>query len=435
MFRGRERRRYDVFLKENILLAIDGLRSNKMRSFLTMLGIIIGIGAVIAIVSIGDALTASLNSTLSRLGTSNIYVYVSARDSDSSFGPSGKMDDADLISEEQIQTFAAKYAGEIGAVSYSETGENGKAQDGHRSANITMEGTNAGYGPVNNVKLTRGRFLNDRDVRDSRRVAVVSDRLVSNLFRTGEDPVGREIDVDTDSGAESYTVVGVYKYDPISVQGMEADKGKDTRTSLYVPVGLVKATAENQNYMQFVLSTKGVQDTQAFTDKVQRYFERLYAANGTYTCKTQSMESAITEWNQQLSVVSTAIAAIAAIALLVGGIGVMNIMLVSVTERTREIGTRKALGARSGYIRTQFIVEAVIICMIGGVLGVVLGLLLAWGGVSLMERQMPVPVPLVVSAPVILGSVGFSMLIGVFFGYYPARKASRLNPIDALRYE
>lgn len=421
-----------MFLKENILLAVEGLRSNKMRSFLTMLGIVIGIGAVIAIVSIGDAITASLNSTLSKLGTSNIYVYVAPKEDDSGIAyamGNGKMDDSDLISAEQIGAFTAKYADEIGAVSYSEAGESGKARDGHRSANISMQGVSDGYGAVSNVKITRGRFLREKDVAAGRRVAVVSDRLVSNLFRAGEDPLGRTVDIDTDSGTESYTVVGVYHYEPISFQGMDTDTGKDTRTPFYVPVGLVKATAENQNYRQFILSTKGVKDTQAFTEKVQAHFTKLYANNANYTCKVQSMENEISEWNRQLSVVATAIAAIAAIALLVGGIGVMNIMLVSVTERTREIGTRKALGARSGYIRTQFIVEAVIICLIGGVIGIAVGILLAWLGVSLMGMR------LVVSVPVVLISVGFSMLIGVFFGYYPARKASRLNPIDALRYE
>ena len=424
-----------MFLRENILLAIDGLKSNKMRSFLTMLGIIIGIGAVIAIVSIGDAVTTSLNDTLSRLGTSNIYVFVSQKEENGIGSSSGKIDDSDLISEEQIESFASKYSGEIGAVSYLETGESGEARKNHRSAKITVKGTNAGYGSVNNVKITRGRFLKERDIRNRRKVAVVSDRLVSNLFRTGENPIGQEVSVDTDKGSEDYTIVGVYQFESVSIQGIESDKGKDTRTSLYLPVGLVKETAENQNYSQFVLSTKGVQDAQAFADKVESYFRKLYASNGNYTCRARSMESAISEWTRQLGVVSTAIAAIAAIALLVGGIGVMNIMLVSVTERTREIGPRKALGARNSYIRMQFIVEAVIICLIGGVLGIIAGLLMAWGGVTIMEHQMSVSIPLVISAPVVLGSVGFSMLIGIFFGYYPARKASRLNPIDALRYE
>lgn len=198
---------------------------------------------------------------------------------------------------------------------------------------------------------------------------------------------------------------------------------------MYIPVTTAKETAENQNYRDFEIKLKNVGDTHAFTEKVEAYMKRLYQNNPKYTCAAYNMENMLSSVTSMMSTISIAIAAIAAIALLVGGIGVMNIMLVSVTERTREIGTRKALGARSGTIRTQFIVESVIICVIGGIIGIIVGIGLAAVGVSLLKMK------LVISVPVIFISVGFSMLIGVFFGYYPAKKASQLDPIEALRYE
>ena len=204
---------------------------------------------------------------------------------------------------------------------------------------------------------------------------------------------------------------------------------KDIRTTLYIPVTAAKETAENQNYSDFEIKLKNVNDTQAFTKKVETYMKRLYASNPKYTCSAYNMENMLSSVTSMMGTISIAVAAIAAIALVVGGIGVMNIMLVSVTERTREIGTRKALGARSGTIRTQFLVESVIICVIGGIIGILTGIGLAAVGVSLLKMK------LVVSVPIIFISVGFSMLIGIFFGYYPAKKASRLDPIEALRYE
>jgi len=172
-----------------------------------------------------------------------------------------------------------------------------------------------------------------------------------------------------------------------------------------------------------------VENSDVFSKRLQTYFDRLYKDNTKYKCSIYNEENMLSKVSSTLNVISIAIAAIAAIALLVGGIGVMNIMLVSVTERTREIGTRKALGARSGYIKMQFLVESVIICVMGGIIGVIVGLLLAWGGTSLMHAEFTV------SVPVIFISVGFSMLIGIFFGYYPAKKAAGLDPIEALRYE
>lgn len=424
-----------MFLKENILLAVAGLKANKMRAFLTMLGIIIGISSVIAIVSIGNAVTVSVSDTFSGMGASNIYVYVSKNDSDD-MGISGtsKIDDTDLLSPEQIDQIHTKFSDEISAIALSEGGSTGKAEDGHNYANVSLDGVNPGYGDVQNVTMISGRFLQDRDISGNRRVAVVSDKLVSNMFKENTDPLGKELDVTTDNGQETYRIVGVYKHQ--NSGNMGSGSLKDIRTEMYIPISVVKETADNQNYSSFQLKPKGVENAEAFTQKLDAYVKKMYQNNSKYTCTAYNIGNQLSSFTSVMNTLSVAVAAIAAIALFVGGIGVMNIMLVSVTERTREIGTRKALGARGSYIRMQFIVESIIICLIGGIIGILVGIGLAAVGVGLIGSAMPqVKMKLALSIPTILISVAFSMLIGVFFGYYPAKKASQLDPIEALRYE
>lgn len=421
-----------MFLKENVLLAVAGLKSNRMRSFLTMLGIIIGIGSVIAIVSIGNAVTSKVSDAMSGMGANMIQVYVTPKDAQNTTTNvtvgGNNMDESDLLSTDQINAFQRKFSDEISSIALEEDIGDGKVEDGHLYANISAVGASPGYQDVSNVKMIQGRFLQDRDVQANRRVAVVSDKLVANMFHANVNPIGREITADVEGWDETFTIVGVYKYERSSMMGAATAK-KDVRTSVYIPVSVAKEQAKYQDYLYFALKTKSVSDSQAFSKKIDKYFSKIYANNSKYTCASYDMENMMSSVTSVMGTISIAIAAIAAIALLVGGIGVMNIMLVSVTERTREIGTRKALGARSSYIRAQFIVEAVIICLIGGIIGVIFGILLAWAGVTLIG------VKLTISVPIILISVGFSMLIGVFFGYYPAKKASRLDPIEALRYE
>lgn len=421
-----------MFLQENIQQAVSSLRSNKVRSFLTMLGIIIGISAVIAIVSIGNAVTASVTDTMAGLGANNIYAYVALRENDSIYGQmsgsgTSQIDDSNLLTEDQINAVRQKFSDDIGGIAVVDAAGSGAAQNGHRKANITAYGVNSDYFNVENIDIQKGRSLRDSDMSGSRRVAVVSDKLVSALFPGSASPLGKQVDVEAGNMQETFTIVGVYKSQTSAMRPSVSEK--DITTNLYVPVSVAKETSQNQNYSQFEVKLKNVENADVFTNKLKSYLTRLYANNTKYTCGVYNMENMISSISSVLGTLSIAIAAIAAIALLVGGVGVMNIMLVSVTERTREIGTRKALGARSGQIKMQFIVESMIICLIGGILGVIFGILMAWGGVSLLGMKMTV------SVPIIFISVAFSMLIGVFFGYYPASKASRMDPIEALRYE
>lgn len=423
-----------MFLKENVFLAIAGLRANKIRAFLTMLGIIIGIGSVIAIVSIGQAVTNYVSDTMSSFGANNLYIYVAPREDDSftsqmSGRSTQKIDDSDLLTLDQVNAMQEKYSSEIKDIALFDEKGAGKVEDGHLYANVTVYGASAGFADVENITMLKGRFLQQRDIDGNRQVAVVSDKLVSNMFRNNENPLGKTIDLSMTSGEDAtYTIVGVYKYERTGMGG-GGTSDKDISTNLMIPVSVAKETSDNQNYAEAEIKLNSTVDTEAFTQKLKTYMEHLYANNAKYTCSVYNEENMISQVTSMMSTLSIAIAAIAAIALIVGGIGVMNIMLVSVTERTREIGTRKALGARSSYIRAQFIIESVIICAIGGVIGVLSGIGLSAVGVALLKMK------LAISVPIIFISVGFSMLIGVFFGYYPAKKASQLDPIEALRYE
>jgi putative ABC transport system permease protein len=225
-------------------------------------------------------------------------------------------------------------------------------------------------------------------------------------------------------------VVGVYKHtDSAMFLGASTSSEKDTQTSMYIPITLAKQDITIKNFTSATIMSTTDVDADKFTKDVKDFFSKYYEKNPKWEASVFNMANQIEIATSMLSTVSTAVAIIAAISLLVGGIGVMNIMLVSVTERTREIGTRKALGAKNFHIRMQFITEAMIIALVGGLIGLVLGLLLGILGSSLLGATPSF------SIPTIILTVVFSMTIGVFFGYYPANKAAKLDPIDALRYE
>ncbi|OGO76519.1 MAG: ABC transporter permease [Clostridiales bacterium GWB2_37_7] len=431
-----------MFFKENMVLALESLRSNKMRAFLTMLGIIIGIASVIAIISVGDSLSSSITTEMQSIGTNNIRIMV--REKDNKFGnPRNRMnnpgsmlssgasaEDKDLITIEMLEAFQERFKDQVAAISLNESRGTGQVKDERLYANVTVSGVNPGYISVNNVELINGRFINDRDTAGRKSVAVVSDKLVKNIFGSSINPIGQEIKLYETSGIKTYIVVGVYKYtDSDSFFGASSTSEKDAQTSIYIPITLAKQDTTIKNYSSAIIMSKTNVDTDKFTKDIEEYFSKYYETNPKWEVSVINMASQIETASSMLSSVSLAITIIAAISLLVGGIGVMNIMLVSVTERTREIGTRKALGAKNFHIRMQFITEAMIIALVGGLIGLVLGLLLGTLGSNLLGAAPSF------SLPTIVLTVAFSMAIGVFFGYYPASKAAQLDPIDALRYE
>ncbi|MDL2215578.1 ABC transporter permease [Ruminococcaceae bacterium OttesenSCG-928-N02] len=416
---------------ENISLAFSSLWANKMRSLLTMLGIIIGIGSVIAILTVGDALTGSVSESMAGLGANNITLSLQSKQDEgtsSIMGISSGIADKNLITEEMLADLRASYPDEIAGISISDTIGSGQTTAGRLYANLTLTGVNEDYANVNSLTIIQGRFLNERDSIGGKKVAIVSDRLVENMFGN-EDPLGRQITITAGGHTGVYTIVGVYEYTASTMMMGQTASEKDVSTSVYIPLTTANKVTRNAGYSSVTVITTAATNSTEFAQTITRFFDKYYSRNEDFGVTATSMESIMDTVTEMMDSIQIAIAAIAAISLLVGGIGVMNIMMVSITERTREIGTRKAIGATNGEIRVQFVVEAVIICMVGGVIGIALGAALGSLGAGLLG------VGATPSLSNIALATGFSICIGVFFGYYPANKAAQLNPIDALRYE
>ena len=421
-------------LGESIRLALEGLRANKMRSILTMLGIIIGIGAVIGILTVGNGLTGSITGSMSGLGVSNITV--SLRKLDDGMGGMTSVfglqtpDEADMLTDDMLEGLRARYGDYLEGISLSESAGNGQAKDGRLYANLSISGVNEDYQHVNNITLLNGRWLRQKDLDGSRAVCIVSDKLVNNLFAGNQEAaLGSDIQVSRSGEMLSFRVVGVYEYDQ-STMGFSMASEKDLSTSLFVPLTTAKhINGSGEGYASVTVQAGESVDSSALAADIQSFLNRYYTNNDRYSVFAMAMSTMVESMSTIMNTLSIAISVIASISLLVGGIGVMNIMLVSVTERTREIGTRKALGATNNDIRVQFVVESIIVCLIGGLIGIVVGTILGYIGSSLISE------PSYPTFGYIALAVGFSMAIGVFFGYYPANKAARLDPIEALRYE
>ena len=426
---------------ENVRLALSSLRSNKMRALLTMLGIIIGIGSVIAIVTVGESLTGSITDSMSGLGANNLTVALTQKSTDSGFdqgsvavrmfGPSAPATE-DLITDEMIEEYRDTFGDQVAAVELTQSMGTGTVTSGSDSATLNLLGVNGEYFTAEDVDVQYGRAPQDSD--GERQVALVSDRFLKDAFGGSISPInaiGQKFQLKANGSLYDFYIIGVYHYDEeedgnISLTG----SSDEVTTTLYMPLQTAKKLAKaDAGYQSLTVVGAGDVDQDQFMADTKSFFASFYTRNQSYTVDVSSLASLLETMTSMLGTVQTAISAIAAISLLVGGIGVMNIMLVSITERTQEIGIRKALGAPASAIRSQFIVEAVIICLIGGLLGVALGVGLGALGAHLMGYSARASVSAIVLA------VGFSMAIGLFFGYYPANKAAKMNPIDALRYE
>ena len=434
-------------LFENIGMALASVKSNKMRSALTMLGIIIGIAAVIAIETVGNSMTGSVTDSMAGMGASNISVSVVQKSANDTSGTAqgvtlrrfmdSKPSDADLITDAMMQDFLDAFSGKVDHIELTQqVGSGTVAKYGDPTTTITATVSGASATTLENrdtdSQILYGRWLDD-DKDAGRKVACVSEKFVAQAIGgTAQDAIGKAVTLTINKDLYTFYIEGVYRYTEDSYSSMFSGTDDDSiQTDFYIPLDVAKSIAgAGAGYQSITVVADGTAvNVTSFVDTVGDFFASYYTRNDSWTVSASSLASLLDSMSSMLSTVSLGISAIAALSLLVGGIGVMNIMMVSVTERTREIGTRKALGAPAAAIRMQFITESVILCLIGGIAGILLGLALG-AGLSKAVGYAARP-----SLTAIVVAVGFSMAIGVFFGYYPANKAAKLDPIEALRYE
>ena len=401
--------------KESFLMAWASLIANKLRSLLTMLGIIIGVAAVIALVSIGNGVKQDIEDSISSLGSNLLVVMPGAPRTPGARSSQGSMKSLKISDYEAI----AKLEG----VKAASPMTNGSYVVIYQNKNWTtsVAGVNSNFQDVNNWTMTSGRFFSDKNVQNRERVAVVGQTVVKNLF-TDEDPVGKEIRVKN----IPFRVIGVLKSKGNGTMGNDQD---DT---VLIPYTTSMERVEGIDYLRRVYVVAkddgGIDRLQADIENLLRVRHNIKDTN-LDDFNIQNMKSIMETVAQTTGTFTLFLGAVAAISLVVGGIGIMNIMLVSVTERTREIGVRKALGATYSVIVTQFLIEAVVISLMGGFIGIAFGI-----GASKVIGMVS-GMSTIVSVPTIIMSFAFSMAIGLIFGIYPARKAAKLNPIDALHYE
>jgi putative ABC transport system permease protein len=404
-------------MKQTTLLKVasQSILKNKMRTLLTMLGIVIGVGAVIVMVAVGNGAQTMIKQQISSLGTNLIIVMPGSGTVGGASQGAGTFNKLTVADAEQLKRDGTMLSA-VSPVVSTRT----QVIGGSGNWRTSINGVSTDFLTIRDWSVTSGSFFDDADVKAGRKIAVIGATVANNLF-AGADPVGAQIQI----GHVPFTITGV-----LAAKGQNAG-GQDQDDVILMPYSTAQnRLSGNVRIGQILASAANADDIAAAQEEIKgimRESHRLDGADDDFTVRNQTeIAQAATSTTK---VMSGLLAAIASISLLVGGIGIMNIMLVSVTERTREIGIRMAIGARGSDVLTQFLVESVAMSVLGGLVGLAAG----YGGAALLGHITGWTTATPPSAVAI--AVGFSAAVGVFFGFYPARKAAGLNPIQALRYE
>lgn len=394
-------------IKQSIKMSLQNIKSNKMRTFLTTLGIIIGVAAVIAMITIVNGVIDTVMGQFSSLGAGTLSVTING-----SALKSG-LTETDLQNLSELDNVAG--------ISPSVTIRTSAARGTDFLDNVSVEGKNDYYFQKGDL-ISYGRGLTKSDVENESYVCIIDQDLADNLF-LGENPIGQQVIVN----GIRYTVVGLEGTDNSLMSAM-AIMGASTDGTIIIPYTNAMKMAGSSSITSLEIYITDTERTDELTNDVEAVLYKAF--NENEDCySTFSMDSLLDTMNKMMSTMTYMLAGIASIALLVGGIGIMNMMLVSVSERTKEIGLRKAMGATPGRIQLQFLLEAIVLSLMGGIIGVILGLIISFVGAQLLDTNFTI------SMSAIALGVGFSAAVGIIFGWAPARKASALNPIDALHSE
>lgn len=404
-------------LTESIISAISSVLNNKMRTFLTMLGIIIGISSVIMINSVGNGVKAGLNKEFDKLGSNLMAVYLKSWESDVKPSDFLTMDDVELLRSNKNVAFVSPVCSSSATVELKNRTK--------MFCNIT--GTTADYRKQGKMELVKGRFITDGDNSSKTNCVVINEWLAKSIFGY-TDVIGKSFMGDFNGINRELTIVGILKSEENDMVISAYGKGE-----IFMAYETVNDFYNNDYVDMVYVGAKDVSRIDETVKEVDRLLSISHGNENMYIVESYASQIGII--NKVLTGFTLFIAFVAAISLLVGGIGVMNIMLVTVTERTREIGIRKSLGATDSNIRVQFLIEAVILSMLGGFIGVLLGYAEGIGAGVLISHFAEMNMSAKLSVPAVIGTVLITAAVGVIFGVYPAGKAAKMDPIEALRYE
>ena len=405
-----------MHLGQTISMAFKAISGNKIRAFLTMLGVIIGVMSVIVLVSIGQGTTASITESISSMGTNLLTVNIQTRRVGMGFGNNRNRNSGNSRGTVILKLNEILKLEEDESIAYVSPVCSGsltvKAGNVNTSASVT--GVLPAYADIINQGVESGRYIIDADVNNRSAVCVIGTELAKDLYGN-TNVVGNTIHID----GRKFKIVGVLESKGTSMSG-------SSDNSVVLPFTLAQRMLDSTTITSIYMSAVDAASVNDAQEVVERFLYKKYQNESSYSVMNQT--SMLETMNETTSTLSLMLGGIAGISLLVGGIGIMNIMLVSVTERTREIGIRKAIGAKRRDILMQFLIESVVISGMGGVLGLLLG----FGLMSVLENMLGMT--LAVTPGIIYLAIGFSMGVGVIFGLYPANKASKLRPIEALHY-